>query len=176
MVTCPTYVLVCAVSVPTFKRCLRQNGIAWWNGDGCSHVETKLLNNSVHQNSSGSKPPEVQGEKEISTLSGARQDAVTVKALYGEDIARFQLSSESGVVDLKEAVAKRLELEVGSFNVKYQDEDQEWVLISCDEDLQDCVKFSSSLGNQVIRLLVTDKISNAEKSLKSCRGLKRKRS
>ncbi|KAI8546172.1 hypothetical protein RHMOL_Rhmol07G0097100 [Rhododendron molle] len=129
-----------------------------------------------HQKSSGSKPPEVLGEKETSTLSGARQDAVTVKALYGEDIARFQLSSESGVVDLKEAVAKRLELEVGSFNVKYQDEDQEWVLISCDEDLQGCLKFSSLLGNQVIRLLVTDKISNAEKSLKSCRGLKRKRS
>lgn len=173
---CPTYVLVCAVSVPTFKRYCRQNGITFWNGDGCSLIEPMLVNNSVQQNSSGSKAPEVQGEKEISTLLGARQDAVTVKALYGEDIARFQLSSESGVLDLKEAVAKRLELVVGSFNVKYQDEDQEWVLISCDEDLQACVKFSSFLRNQVIRLLVTDKISNAEKSLKSCRGLKRKTS
>jgi hypothetical protein len=155
------------VSVPTFKRYCRQNGITGWNGDGCSLVEPKLLNNSVHQISPGSKPPEVQGEKETSALSIAKQDMVTVKAKYGKYILKFKLPLESGVAELNEAVAKRVKLELGNFIVEYEDEEQVRVLIACDDDLHECVKFSSSLGNQVTRLLVTDKVSNSEKSLES---------
>lgn len=162
--------LVCVVSVPTFKRYCRQNGIPWWNGDGCSLVEPKLLNNSV-QNSSYSNPHEVQGEKEISTLLGARQDAVTIKAKSEEGILKLQLSSESGLAELQEALAKRLTSQ--AFVVEYEDEDQEPILIACDEDWQACVKF---FGNQVIRLAIREKISNSKKSHGSGRGLKRKRS
>ncbi|XP_058222909.1 uncharacterized protein LOC131332628 [Rhododendron vialii] len=160
-----------SVSVSTFKRYCRQNKITRWNGDGCSIVEPMLVNNSVQQNSSGSKPPEVQGEKEISALLGARQDAVIIKAKYGDGILKFQLSSESGFPELQEAVAKRLKSQ--AFIVEYEDEDQEPIMITCDEDWQACVKF---FGNQGIRLAIREKISNSKKSRGSGRGLKRKMS
>ena len=93
-----------------------------------------------------------------------KQSVVTVKATYGEDTVKFDLSSTPKIVELKEEVAKRLELESGSFKVKYQDADQEWILIACDADFQQCLRLSSSLGNPLIRLLVIDKVFNFGKS------------
>ncbi|KAH7864706.1 hypothetical protein Vadar_032817 [Vaccinium darrowii] len=167
------------VSVSTLKRWCRKYEITCWNGDGCPRprVEPELLNNSVLQSSPGSIPAEVRGEKETSALLRAKQDYVIIKAKYGENILKFQLSSESGVRELNKEVAKRSLLELGSFNVEYLDEDEERILIVCDEDFQDCVEFfSRSSSNQVIRLLVKNKVSNSEKSHQSCSGRKRKRS
>ncbi|KAK9266524.1 hypothetical protein L1049_021535 [Liquidambar formosana] len=50
----------------------------------------------------------------------ARQDTktMTVKATYQEDIIRFRVPSTCGNVELKEEVAKRLKLEVGTFDIK----------------------------------------------------------
>uniref|UniRef100_A0A5B6ZX78 Plant regulator RWP-RK family protein n=1 Tax=Davidia involucrata TaxID=16924 RepID=A0A5B6ZX78_DAVIN len=107
----------------------------------------------------------------------AKQDMriVTFKATYRVDTLKFRLSSTSGIDELKEEVTKRLPLEAGTFNIKYLDDDREWILIACDADLQDCMNMSSSLGNNIIRLLVHDKIANSRNSSKSCRGQKRKR-
>ncbi|KAF8379995.1 hypothetical protein HHK36_027464 [Tetracentron sinense] len=99
----------------------------------------------------------------------ATQDirTVTIKATFREDIIRFRLSSASGVVELKEEVAKRLKLEVGTFDIKYLDDDHEWVLLACDADLQECMDISRSLGGHVIRLLVHDIIANFGSSCES---------
>lgn len=63
---------------------------------------------------------------------------LTVKATYREDIIRFRISLDLCNLDMKE-VATRLKLEVGTFKIKYLDDDHEWVLIACDADLQEWI-------------------------------------
>ncbi|KAJ8527029.1 hypothetical protein K7X08_029506 [Anisodus acutangulus] len=93
--------------------------------------------------------------------------SVTIKATYREDIIRFRLCLNSGIFKLKEEVAKRLKLEVGTFDIKYLDDDHEWVLIACDADLQECVDISRSSGSNVVRLLVHDIMPNLGSSCES---------
>ncbi|KAF8379739.1 hypothetical protein HHK36_029187 [Tetracentron sinense] len=99
----------------------------------------------------------------------ATQDirTVTIKATYRKDIIRFRLSLASGVVELKEEVAKRLKLEVGTFDIKYLDDDNEWVLLACDADLQECMDVSRLSGGNTIRLSVHDIIANLGSSCES---------
>ncbi|XP_060206815.1 protein NLP6-like isoform X1 [Lycium barbarum] len=93
--------------------------------------------------------------------------SVTIKATYREDIIRFRLCLSSGIFKLREEVAKRLKLEVGTFDIKYLDDDHEWVLIACDADLQECVDVSRSSGSNVVRLLVHDIMPNLGSSCES---------
>ncbi|PSR91419.1 hypothetical protein CEY00_Acc28763 [Actinidia chinensis var. chinensis] len=206
---------ILGVSVSTFKRRCRHNGIKRWNGSEWSrsleldpkHRETpgekttppcktpsvtgqaktgnQVLDNSIVeiegnlQEQNRFQTENVLKEVEVAVSEGdskgnwpilscfdpaPKQSIVTIKATYGEDTVKFDLSSTPRIVELMEEVAKRLELESGSFKVKYQDEDQEWILIACDADFQRCLKFSSSLGNLFIRLLVVAKVSYFGKS------------
>ncbi|XP_065858560.1 protein NLP6 [Euphorbia lathyris] len=98
--------------------------------------------------------------------------SVTIKATYKEDIIRFRISLSCGILELKEEVAKRLKLEGGTFDIKYLDDDQEWVLIACDADLQECIDISrSSSGSTIIRLSVHDVNTILGSSCESTGGL-----
>ncbi|KAI3687432.1 hypothetical protein L1987_81128 [Smallanthus sonchifolius] len=92
---------------------------------------------------------------------------ITIKASYREDIIRFRVATNSGIITLKEEVAKRLKLDVGTFDIKYLDDDHEWVLIVCDADLQECIDLSMSSGCNIIRLLVLDLSTNLGSSCES---------
>ncbi|KAF4353235.1 hypothetical protein F8388_014703 [Cannabis sativa] len=93
--------------------------------------------------------------------------SVTIKATYREDIIRFRLSLSCNIVELREEVAKRLKMEVGIFDIKYMDDDQEWVLIACDADLQECMDVCRSSGCNMIRLLIHDIMPNLGSSCES---------
>ncbi|KMS97563.1 hypothetical protein BVRB_5g125870 [Beta vulgaris subsp. vulgaris] len=99
----------------------------------------------------------------------ARPDmkTVTIKATFREDIIRFRFSLSSNIVELKEEVAKRFKLEVGTFEIKYLDDDHEWVLIACDSDLHECLDISKSSGSNMIRLLIQDIFCNLGSSCES---------
>ncbi|XP_043720324.1 protein NLP7-like isoform X2 [Telopea speciosissima] len=92
---------------------------------------------------------------------------VTFKATYGVDIFRFRLSPASGMVKLKDELAKRLELEEGTFDIKYLDDDYEWILLTCDADLHECMDVSRSSGGRMVRLLVHDIVANFGSSCES---------
>ncbi|CBI34539.3 unnamed protein product, partial [Vitis vinifera] len=92
---------------------------------------------------------------------------MTIKATYRDDIIRFRIPLTSGIVELKEEVAKRLKLEVGTFDIKYLDDDHEWVLIACNADLQECMDISWTTGSNIIRLLVQDLMTNLGSSCES---------
>ncbi|KAJ6347270.1 hypothetical protein OIU76_003874 [Salix suchowensis] len=92
---------------------------------------------------------------------------VTIKATYREDVIRFRISLSSGIVELKEEVAKRLKLEVGTFDIKYLDDDRECVLIACDADLLECMDVSRSSSSNIIRLSVHDANANLGSSCES---------
>ncbi|KAJ7952175.1 protein NLP6-like [Quillaja saponaria] len=93
--------------------------------------------------------------------------SLTIKATYREDIIRFRISLTCSIVELKEEIAKRLKLEVGTFDIKYMDDDQEWVLMACDADFQECLDISRSSGSNIIRLFVHDIMSNLGSSCES---------
>ena len=88
--------------------------------------------------------------------SRTKFETITIKATYREDIIRFRLSLNSGIVKLKEEVAIRLKLETGAFDIRYLDDDHEWVLLACDADLEECMDISRLAGINTIRLLVND--------------------
>ncbi|CAL5097684.1 unnamed protein product [Urochloa decumbens] len=81
---------------------------------------------------------------------------VTVKARYKEDLLRFRFPCSASLIDLKDEVAKRIQLDVGVFDIKYLDDDHEWVKLTCDADLEECMEISRLSGSNVLRLLVTD--------------------
>ncbi|WCJ26546.1 Plant regulator RWP-RK family protein [Euphorbia peplus] len=77
--------------------------------------------------------------------------SVTIKATYKEDIIRFRISLNCGILELKEEVAKRLKLE---------------------GDLQECIDISrSSSGSSIIRLSVHDVSTILGSSCESTGGL-----
>ncbi|BAS71233.1 Os01g0236700, partial [Oryza sativa Japonica Group] len=78
---------------------------------------------------------------------------VTIKASFKEDIVRFRFPCSGSVTALKDEVAKRLRMDVGMFDIKYLDDDHEWVKLACNADLEECMEIS---GSHVIRLLVSD--------------------
>ncbi|KAA8526123.1 hypothetical protein F0562_007777 [Nyssa sinensis] len=92
--------------------------------------------------------PHVKATQEVRNM--------TIKVCYSGHFLKFQFSVSFGMVELQEEVAKRLKLTIGTFNIKYEDEDKDWILIGCNEDLQNCMDISRSMGSSstTIRLLV----------------------
>jgi hypothetical protein len=91
-----------------------------------------------------------------SLMSAHNSGTVTVKARYKEDLLRFRLPCSASIIDLKDEIAKRTQVDVGVFDIKYLDDDHEWVKLTCDADLEECMEISRLSGSNVLRLLVTD--------------------
>jgi hypothetical protein len=89
-------------------------------------------------------------------VSMKHSGTVTIKASFKEDIVRFRFPCSGSVTVLKDEVAKRLRMDVGTFDIKYLDDDHEWVKLACNADLEECMEISRSSGSHVIRLLVSD--------------------
>ncbi|XP_057511836.1 protein NLP7-like isoform X3 [Actinidia eriantha] len=154
------------VSISTFKRVCRKYGINRWpprNVDKvrppASHVdhqeEVPQLNSNLPSNQASASITHTQPHDTV--MQNA--NTVNVKAKCGNDITiKFQLSLSSGLVELQQQVAKRLNLEAGSYHIKYKDEEDELILIACDEDLQDCIRTYRSPGSNAV-ILHIDPIS-----------------
>ncbi|XP_028082130.1 protein NLP7-like isoform X1 [Camellia sinensis] len=83
---------------------------------------------------------------------------VTVKAKYINDIIiKFLLSLSSGLVELQQQITNRLHLEDGTYYVKYKDEDDDLIVIACDQDLQDYISSSTSPGSTTIMVFIVPK-------------------
>ncbi|KAL8150372.1 hypothetical protein V2J09_020180 [Rumex salicifolius] len=103
-------------------------------------------------------PPSSSDHHTPTPRFGSSQEvrSVTIKATFRDDIIRFRFSLSSNIVDLRDEIAKRLKMEVATFEIKYLDDDNEWVLIACDSDLQECLDIIKSSGSSIIRLSIHD--------------------
>ncbi|PWA97417.1 NIN-like protein [Artemisia annua] len=80
---------------------------------------------------------------------------LTIKATYKENMVKFPFTLLDGLERLKEMVATRFQLRLGSFKLKYVDEEDDMILIACDTDLMELVGDTSQPVNQpVTRLFV----------------------
>jgi hypothetical protein len=84
--------------------------------------------------------------------------SVTVRANYEDIRIKFRLSLPWRMVELEQEVKKRLQLEAGTYYIKYKDEDDGLTLIACDEDLKDCISSSSLLGTHSIEVFLSQKV------------------
>lgn len=81
---------------------------------------------------------------------------ILVKATYKSDRIRFKLTFGFGFSELCEEIGKRYNVNPGTFQLKYLDDEEEWVLMASDADLQECIDIMTSSDGHVIKLLIRD--------------------
>ncbi|KAI8554749.1 hypothetical protein RHMOL_Rhmol05G0121700 [Rhododendron molle] len=161
------------VSISTLRRVCRDYGISRWPPRNIKKVpfQPSLVENQGQTPQLGVDLPsnhalasvshsskEIMGTAvgEKFTRKSAFQDAemVTIRAKFENNTIKFRLSLSSRLVELQEEVTKRLNLEPRDYYIKYKDEEDELILITCDDDLQDCIHSSRFLGNTSIGVLL----------------------
>ncbi|KZV20231.1 hypothetical protein F511_01088 [Dorcoceras hygrometricum] len=119
--------------------------------------KTKLLLRSNSQNifinnhaTVESPPPNLSNENEMVTYK--------VKAYFGEEKIRFSLHHQSSFQDLKQEVFRRFDVNNNiKVDIKYLDDDAEWVLLTCDADLDECMDIHRSSEIRTIKISVFSK-------------------
>lgn len=113
---------------------------------------------SIADSSSGSASsgPTVKGSLKNNMLANDLGSAIHVKATYKEDTVRFKFSLSMGFHQLIEVIGKRFKLRSGTFQLRYIDDEEEWVMLANESDLLECVEVLQSMEFQSLRLLVRD--------------------
>ncbi|KAE8649960.1 hypothetical protein Csa_012548 [Cucumis sativus] len=76
-----------------------------------------------------------------------------VKVSFGEEKIRFRVHNRWGYEELLNEIAKRFSIsDISKFDLKYLDDESEWVLITSDTDLQECFHVYKSSQVQTIKL------------------------
>ncbi|KAJ0937690.1 putative transcription factor Nin-like family [Helianthus annuus] len=109
-------------------------------------------------NGSSSSSPSFSGLKnrKSKTLSCDEGSKLIVKATYKEDTVRFKFEPTSGWFQLYEEVAKRFKMQTGTFQLKYKDDEEEWVLLVCESDWNECLEVLEFLGTRTVKFIVCD--------------------
>ncbi|KAL1190183.1 Protein NLP3 [Cardamine amara subsp. amara] len=85
------------------------------------------------------------------------KDGMKVKVMFRDSKLRMSLQPHSRLKDLRKEIAKRFGMDdvlTSNFSLKYLDDDQEWVLLTCDADLDECIQVYKSSLKETIRILV----------------------
>lgn len=147
------------VSESTFKRACREHGIHRWPPRSIKTISQflpSLVENQGQTLQLNSDLPSNQAVPGVDHIKPWFQDTnmVTIKAKYKNKTIKFELSFSSRFVEFEQEVAKRLHLEAGTYYAEYKDEEDDLIVIACDEDLQRCMHTSGSQGNTWIVVLL----------------------
>lgn len=110
----------------------------------------------MHGSSSSSQSFEEGKHSKERTSSHDSGSKVTVKATYKDDTIRFKFEPSDGCFQLYDEVSKRFKLQYGTFQLKYLDDEDEWVMLVSDSDLQECLEIMEYVGTRSVKFLVRD--------------------
>ncbi|KAJ4831562.1 hypothetical protein Tsubulata_029495 [Turnera subulata] len=95
--------------------------------------------------------------------------AFRVKATFGEENIRFSLQPNWGLRELQQEIAKRFNMQdFRGIDLKYVDNDQESVLLTCDDDLEECKDLFRCLQNHTIKMSLHRASSQQQNLRKEC--------
>lgn len=124
-----------------------------------SHVELQLSNEDAPRSLARFQSDQFLGELPSSVAQSISQniryDSLKVKAVYGEDKVVVRLQPSWGFHDLKHEIGKRFNISnIDLVALKYLDDDFEWILLTCDADLQECIDVYKSSSSHTIKISV----------------------
>lgn len=86
--------------------------------------------------------------------------AFRIKANFGDKKVRFRVAPECSFLDFRAEIARRFGLDdLGEISVKYLDDDGEWVLLTCNADLQESFELHRQFQNHTMRLCLQQSLS-----------------
>ncbi|KAK6776195.1 hypothetical protein RDI58_027196 [Solanum bulbocastanum] len=110
----------------------------------------------INGSSSSSRSRDGEKHSKVEVNCGDNGLTITVKATYKEDTIRFKFDLSAGCFQLYEDVAKRFKLQTGTFQLKYLDDEEEWVMLVNDTDLHECLEILEFGGGRTVKFLVRD--------------------
>jgi hypothetical protein len=117
---------------------------------------TESSNGSMMNGGSSSSCQSFGERKSLKNDEDPSGTKLTVKASYREDTVRFKFEPSSGCFQLYEEIAKRFKIQTGTFQLKYLDDEKEWVMLVTDSDLQECLEILDFLGTRNVKFIVRD--------------------
>lgn len=110
----------------------------------------------IHGSSSSCQSVEERKHLPEKISSVDSDSKIIVKASYREDTVRFKFDPSLGYLQLYEEVGKRFKLNQGTFQLKYLDDEKEWVMLVSNSDLQECLEVMDEIGTRNVKFLVRD--------------------
>jgi len=113
--------------------------------------KAKVFPRSLSQETLGDHP-KVQFQRPLLKTS-SKVDSHRVKLTYGDEKTRFRMPKNWGYEDLVLEIGRRFNVsDMSKFDVKYLDDDCEWVLLTCDADLEECIDVCQTSESGTIKL------------------------
>ncbi|KAM7256263.1 hypothetical protein ACFE04_012004 [Oxalis oulophora] len=131
----------------------------------CSEAEFLVSNHEAPKFLARSQSHKILGEHlnaeilpplpKIGSRAPPESGVFKVKANFGEEKVRFTLVPNWGFKELQQEITSRFKIEdVTRIDLKYLDDDSEWVLLTCDADLEECVDIYRSAQSHTIKVSV----------------------
>ncbi|KAD2002366.1 hypothetical protein R6Q59_004224 [Mikania micrantha] len=99
---------------------------------GTTHDPTE---NGKHSSANDVQDHQEQADMLVEEKLSKTVENVTIKVKYDENMVKFTYRLSDGLTKLRKLIATRFQLEIGSFILKYLDEDDDKILIACENDL-----------------------------------------
>ncbi|EFH62359.1 predicted protein [Arabidopsis lyrata subsp. lyrata] len=121
--------------------------------------ETKCLSRT-QSHKTFKEPPVLENSSPLpgsSNKSLRAGGAIKVKATFGEARIRFTLLPSCGFRELQQEIARRFNIDdISWFDLKYLDDDKEWVLLTCEADLVECIDIYRLTQTHTIKISLNE--------------------